>query len=82
MATKTKKTKTSTKKHFKVFVSWEMSGSHVVEAETQEDAENMIDKDETPLPENGDYVGGSCQVNREFTLQYNEKEKYWEECQN
>lgn len=78
----TTKTKKPVKKHFKVFVSWEMSGHHVVEAETQEDAENQIDSDETPLPENGDYVGGSCRVDREFTMEYNKKKKEWVGCQN
>lgn len=79
MATKTKK---SEKKMFKVFRSWEMSGWNVVEAESQEDAENSVDTDDTPLPENGDYVGGSCQVNREFTLEFDKKTSEWVNCQN
>ncbi len=68
------------KKMYRVFVSYEMAGFHTVEAESQEDAENQIDRDDISLPENGDYVGGSCQVDREFTLVLENNE--WVECQN
>ena len=54
-------------KKFRVHTSWECSGWVIVEAETQEEAENSQEGDDVPLPENGDYVGGSCQVDREFT---------------
>lgn len=38
--------------------------------------------DDLPLPDNGDYVDGSCQVNREFTLEYDKKSNEWVNCQN
>ena len=78
MATKSKK---SVLKTFKVFRSWEMSGWDTVVAKTQEDAENSVDTDDSPLPD-GDYVSGSCQVVREFTLEYNKKTNEWNNCQN
>ena len=80
MATKTKK---PVKKMFKVFRSWEMSGWNNVEAKSQQEAEDIIENDDDPtLPDNGDYVDGSCQVNREFTLEYDKETLEWVNCQN
>lgn len=68
------------KKMFRVFRIWEMSGFDNIEAETQEEAEDIIDKDETPLPSNSEYLSGSCEVDRNFTMIYDKKKKEFVNC--
>ncbi len=79
MPTKTKK---PIKKMFKVLRTWEMSGWNEVEATSQEEAENLMDSDDQPLPEDSDYVGDSCRVDREVTMEFDKKKKEWVNCQN
>lgn len=82
MPTKTKKSKTPTKKQFKVFESFEMIRTYIVDAKSQKDAEDQIDSGNTPTPYNEEYVSDSTHVVREFTLEFNAKSKNWESCQN
>lgn len=67
-------------KKYRVWRTWECSGWDEVEAESRDEAEDKMDLDETPLPENGDYVGGSCEVDRNITEEFDPKTNTWVEA--
>ena len=57
---------------FKVAVEWVMTTDVVIEAETLEDAILQVE-DIPELPDDGDYLDGSFQVNTEVTRELNRK---------
>jgi hypothetical protein len=57
---------------FKVAVEWVMTTDVVIEAETLEDAILKIE-DMPELPDDGDYLDGSFEVNTEVTRELNRK---------
>lgn len=57
---------------FKVAVEWVMTTDVVIEAETLEDAILQVE-DMPELPDDGDYLDGSFQVNSEVTRELNRK---------
>ena len=53
---------------FKVAVEWTMYGTVEVDADNVEDAIDNVENDpDMPLPDDGEYVDGSFQINREMT---------------
>ncbi len=57
---------------FKVAVEWVMTTDVVIEAETLEDAILQVE-DMPELPDDGDYLDGSFEVNTEVTKELNRK---------
>ena len=57
---------------FKVAVEWVVTTDVVIEAETLEDAILQVE-DMPELPDDGDYLDGSFQVNTEVTRELNRK---------
>jgi hypothetical protein len=57
---------------FKVAVEWVMTTDVVIEAETLEDAILKVE-DMPELPDDGDYLDGSFEVNTEVTRELNRK---------
>ncbi len=58
---------------FKVSVEWVMTTDVVIEAETLEDAILQVE-DMPELPDDGDYLDGSFEVNMEVTRELNHQE--------
>ena len=82
MPIKAKKKKVPVMKKFRVFASWEMSGFAIVEAFSKQEAEDKMDSTEVPMPDNGEYVSDSYRIDRDFTLEFDNKKSEWVECQN
>ncbi len=58
----------ATKKKFEVFVNWQMGGSHIVEADSLEEAEAQIENGgNVIIPKNGEMVKFSGEVLNELT---------------
>jgi hypothetical protein len=57
---------------FKIAVEWVMTTDVVIEAETLEDAILKVE-DMPELPDDGDYLDGSFEVNTEVTRELNRK---------
>lgn len=55
---------------FKVAVEWVMTANLIIEAETLEDAILQVE-DMPDLPDNGDYLDSSFEVNHEVTRELN-----------
>lgn len=49
-------------KYWEVAVVWQMYGTYQVAAETEEDAREIVYGSRFPLPDNGDYLVGSFEV--------------------
>lgn len=56
---------------FKVYVEWTVCSTVEVEAESLDDAICEVEKDEFPLPDDGDYVEGSFMANYEISHHLN-----------
>ena len=49
-------------KQFTVRASWEMCGSYVISANSQEEAEEIVMSSDTGLPENASFIEGSFKI--------------------
>jgi len=58
-------------KTYKIPVFWQMIATVEVEAESLDEAMQIVDNN--PLPENGEYVGGSFEVDVNLAVSTNEE---------
>lgn len=61
------------KKTYKIPYSWEVYGKAEVEADSLQDAIDIVESDEFPLPQ-GDYVDASFRVDHDIIHEMNEED--------
>ncbi len=62
------------KKTFIIPVSWQMSGTYRIEADSLEDAINEADHLPLPNQEDSEFIDGSFEVNKDMIEFYNPKD--------
>ena len=61
-------------KTYKIPCSWEVYGQAEVDADSLQDAINIVDSDEFPLPQ-GDYVDASLRIDHDIIPEMNKEDK-------
>jgi hypothetical protein len=56
-------------KHWEVTAVWQMIGTYQITAETEEEAREMVHDDRFPLPNDGDYLMDSFEVDSVIELE-------------
>ena len=56
---------------YKVYVEWTVTSIVEVEANSMDDAVNIVQEDSSLIPERGDYLEGSLDVNYEMSSYLN-----------
>ena len=60
-------------KYYEIPCSWEVYGTMEVKANSLEEAIELAEKDDYPMPDAPDYVDGSFQVDRDIAEEINEE---------
>lgn len=55
------------KKKFRIMCYWTMGGSYCVDADSMDEAVEIASETTLPLPDNGSYVDGSFEIDRELS---------------
>ena len=58
-------------KYYEIPCSWEVYGTMEVEANSLEEAIELAERDDSPMPDASDYVDGSFEVDRDVAEEIN-----------
>ena len=58
-------------KYYEIPCSWEVYGTLEVEASSLEEAIELAERDDSPMPDASDYVDGSFEVDRDVAEEIN-----------
>jgi hypothetical protein len=58
-------------KYYEIPCSWEVYGTMEVEASSLEEAIELAERDDSPMPDASDYVDGSFEVDRDVAEEIN-----------
>ena len=58
-------------KYYEIPCTWEVYGTLEVEADSLEEAIELAERDDSPMPDESDYVDGSFQVDRDIAEEIN-----------
>ena len=61
-------------KYYEIPCSWEVYGTMEVEANSLEEAIELAERDDSPMPDASDYVDGSFEVDRDVAEEINKDE--------
>ena len=61
-------------KYYEIPCSWEVYGTMEIEADSLEEAIELAERDDSPMPDDSDYVDGSFQVDRDIAEEINKDE--------
>ena len=61
-------------KYYEIPCSWEVYGTIEIEADSLEEAIELAERDDSPMPDDSDYVDGSFQVDRDIAEEINKDE--------
>ena len=61
-------------KYYEIPCSWEVYGTVEVEANSLEEAIELAERDDSPMPDASDYVDGSFEVDRDVAEEINKDE--------
>ena len=61
-------------KYYEIPCVWEVYGTLEVEANSLEEAIELAERDDSPMPDDSDYVDGSFQVDRDIAEEINTDE--------
>ena len=61
-------------KYYEIPCSWEVYGTLEVEANSLEEAIKLAERDDSPMPDDSDYVDGSFEVDRDVAEEMNKDE--------
>jgi len=61
-------------KYYEIPCSWEVYGTMEVEANSLEEAIKLAERDDSPMPDDSDYVDGSFEVDRDVAEEMNKDE--------
>ena len=53
-------------KYYEIPCTWEVYGTIEIEADSLEEAIELAERDDSPMPDDSDYVDGSFQVDRDI----------------
>ena len=62
-------------KYYEIPCSWEVYGTMEIEADSLEEAIELAERDDSPMPDDSDYVDGSFQVDRDIAEEINKDEQ-------
>ena len=58
-------------KYYEIPCTWEVYGTLEVEADSLEEAIELAERDDSPMPDESDYVDGSFQIDRDIADEIN-----------
>ena len=58
-------------KYYEIPCTWEVYGTIEIEADSLEEAIELAERDDSPMPDDSDYVDGSFQVDRDVAEEIN-----------
>ena len=58
-------------KYYEIPCTWEVYGTLEVEADSLEEAIELAERDDSPMPDESDYVDGSFQIDRDIAEEIN-----------
>ena len=58
-------------KYYEIPCTWEVYGTVEIEADSLEEAIELAERDDSPMPDESDYVDGSFQVDRDIAEEIN-----------
>ena len=58
-------------KYYEIPCTWEVYGTLEVEADSLEEAIELAERDDSPIPDESDYVDGSFQIDRDIAEEIN-----------
>ena len=58
-------------KYYEIPCTWEVYGTIEIEADSLEEAIELAERDDSPMPNDSDYVDGSFQVDRDIAEEIN-----------
>ena len=58
-------------KYYEIPCSWEVYGTMEIEADSLEEAIELAERDDSPMPDDSDYVDGSFQIDRDIAEEIN-----------
>jgi len=58
-------------KYYEIPCTWEVYGTIEIEADSLEEAIELAERDDSPMPDDSDYVDGSFQVDRDIAEEIN-----------
>jgi hypothetical protein len=61
-------------KYYEIPCTWEVYGTIEIEADSLEEAIELAERDDSPMPDDSDYVDGSFQVDRDIAEEINKDE--------
>ena len=61
-------------KYYEIPCTWEVYGTVEIEADSLEEAIELAERDDSPMPDDSDYVDGSFQVDRVIAEEINKDE--------
>ena len=61
-------------KYYEIPCTWEVYGTVEIEADSLEEAIELAERDDSPMPDDSDYVAGSFQVDRDIAEEINKDE--------
>jgi len=61
-------------KYYEIPCTWEVYGTVEIEADSLEEAIELAERDDSPMPDDSDYVDGSFQVDRDIAEEINKDE--------
>ena len=57
--------------YYEIPCTWEVYGTVEIEADSLEEAIELAERDDSPMPDDSDYVDGSFQVDRDIAEEIN-----------
>ena len=61
-------------KYYEIPCTWEVYGTVEIEADSLGEAIELAERDDSPMPDDSDYVDGSFQVDRDIAEESNKDE--------
>ena len=58
-------------KYYEIPCTWEVYGTIEIEADSLEEAIELAERDDSPMPDDSDYVDGSFQIDRDIAEEIN-----------
>ena len=58
-------------KYYEIPCTWDVYGTLEVEADSLEEAIELAERDDSPMPDESDYVDGSFQIDRDIAEEIN-----------
>ena len=58
-------------KYYEIPCTWEVYGTIEIEADSLEEAIELAERDDSPMPDESDYVDGSFQIDRDIAEEIN-----------